>query len=248
MTPQPDAILWNRRNLIFCVSAGEGKREEIRVERGKSEEWVVKRFSRRFPSQIVYALRSSKARRSFIYAREMTRRGIATPEPVACAEMRGPAHLLLDSIYVSVRSDSLPLADALSMARATGTLPDMLRAFAHFTADMHLAGFIHNDLNLTNVRVTLDDDGPRFSVIDLNRMRIYPKNTIPPLNIRFKDLTRWSSLNDDFTLFAAEYLRHSGLPAGMMTDIVAEKRRHDRRWDRKHRLKRIFTSKKRHHA
>lgn len=217
-------MLWRKRNSIWR----DGNR-------------VVKRFSHRFPSPLVYAFRSSKAARSFTNATALISRGIETPRPIAFAELRGPLNLLLDSLYICDYSDALSLEEALA---AAGDPRPLLDALAKFFADMHDRGCLHRDMNLTNIRV-LPGSEPRFSVIDLNRMKIYGPESKPSPTERYDDLTRFSNCDDDFRYFATRYLHHSRIPDTELETLIEVKRRHDRRVDNKKRWKRLLRFRKR---
>lgn len=216
-SPAAGDILWRKRNVVWRMPGSD------------HGEWVVKRFGRRFPGPIVYAIRAGKAKRSYRYAMEMRRRGVATPEPVAYAEWRGPLHTLRSSVYISryVPTDAWEDVLAVSLGEARRRLWNGL---ARFMAAMHDAGFIHNDANVTNIRVAYPtpDGDPQFSLIDLNRMKVFPEGTSPTPAERFSDLTRFCEIDDEFMAFAGDYLQASGYGPEMMPELLKQKHRIDR--------------------
>lgn len=228
-SPETGSTLWKKRNWIWKYGSRDGS------------QWAVKRFADRWLSRIIYSVRSSKARRSYLYATELAARGIHTPAPVCYAEWRGPANSLVASVYVSVYEDSQSLDEALvSSVRRD----DLLRLLAQFFARLHKAGFIHGDANRTNVRI--DADG-KIGIIDLNRMKVYPAGIVPPVCERLNDICEWSSLDDDFISFAGYYAAASEDRDITEESIVAFKRRHDRRVDTRKKIKhpvRYFFGKK----
>lgn len=198
------------------------------------EGMAVKIFGYSPLKSLIYALRTTKARRSYDNARLLKRRAIGTPAPIAYAERRGAAGRLLKSVYICAYEDSVPLAD---MPDPDGSLT---RAFAYFVARMHYMGLLHGDLNATNVRVKQTPQGPEFSLIDLNRMKYCGNDDAP--DKRFDDLTRWTSAGERYTAFVSEYVRyeyrHSPNQEELIDAALERKRQHDRAVDRKKAFKR----------
>ena len=193
---------------------------------------VVKAFRASRMRSWVYAFRPSKARRSFQNAATLLKRGIATPAPIGYVETRDALHRLVACVYVCEFVDSQPLEDYWKSGDK-----DFIAAFARFVAYLHERGVRHDDLNATNVRVIATPAGYEFSLIDLNRMRIYDEGQPVPIDYCFKNLTRFSCLDDSFRLFVSEYLRVRNLPESMALSAIAAKRSHDRRVDYKKSLK-----------
>ena len=142
---------------------------------------VVKRYGvPNFVPRLCYTFgRRSKARRAYEFASRLHDLGIDTPAPVACIEERDWGFFGL-SYFVS-RHDQRPslevLYDDLFLAH-----DDLAEAFASFLVRMHSKGFLHGDLNLSNIlyEQVEDDQQPetaaqhctfRFAVIDINRSR-----------------------------------------------------------------------------
>ena len=127
--------------------------------------------------------RRSKARRAYEFAARLNDLGIDTPAPVACIEERNWGLFGL-SYFVSLldqRPSLEVLYDDLFLAH-----DELAAAFARFLVLMHSKGFLHGDLNLSNIlyeQVELPQSpgeaSPgcsfRFAVIDTNRSRFCRK-------------------------------------------------------------------------
>lgn len=213
--------IYNGRNTLWAATF-----------RGQSV--VVKQFRSDIKSRIVYALFSSKASRSLHNAVEISRRGIDTPAPVASAEWRGKCHGLLKSYYICEETSTIDLAEAFERYGR-----EAVESFASFVAELHKKGIRHDDLNNTNVRVTRNADGTlTFSLIDLNRMKLY--NGPVPLARCFRNMCRFSRPDENFKIFLKEYLRVRKLPEHYYDAALAVKLRHEKRVTRKKRLKSLL--------
>lgn len=206
-------------NMGSLIHSG---RNTLRLIKVGDRDFVVKRFGKKnFLSQIGYLFKPGKARRSFTNASRLQSLGISSPTPVAFSEYRSAAGLITDSYYVSVYEQSEPIEAALG----TNEQPqfDFIRSFARFAAKLHERGVRHNDLNNSNVRFVINPgtDEIQFSVIDLNRMRIYPH----ALRGRkaYADLTRFSTFGTVFAILAEEYARARGLDKYGLHEIFAAK-------------------------
>lgn len=221
VNPTDRRDIYNGRNTLWAATF-----------RGQSV--VVKQFRSGLKSRIVYALFSSKASRSLRNAVEISRRGIDTPAPVASAEWRGKCHGLLKSYYICEETNTISLAEAFDRyGRET------VEAFAAFVAELHEKGIRHDDLNNTNVRVARNADGTlTFSLIDLNRMKLYDGPV--PLARCFRNMCRFSRPDENFKLFLREYLRIRKLPEHYYDTALAIKLRHEKNVTRKKRLKSLL--------
>lgn len=217
------ALIHNGRNSLWAVRVGE-------------DEYVVKHFRRCLKNAIAYSVRSSKAKRSLRHAEELITRGISTPRPVAYAEERNAVGMLGDSWYVCSYEPAMSLEEAL---RAYGE--SCLEAFAAFVAMLHERGVRHDDLNNTNVRVNLAGDGtPVFSLIDLNRMKIYPAGTCVPTDECLRNICRFCDIDDGFDRFVRVYLECRRLPRCLMLRAVKVKARHEQKGRLKKRIKKLI--------
>ena len=189
--------------------------------------------------RVLYSFRSTKARRSYENAVTLLSRGIDTPMPVAYTESRSATGVLQDCRYVCAYVPSKSLDDFFDTAGER-----FISDFASFMARLHEAGIRHDDLNSTNIRVIPQADGSyAFSLIDLNRMKIYPEGTPVPLDECFRNFVRFSSLTPAFRRFVVLYLEERGLDPALAGRAIAVKEADNRRVDRKKRFKRLIHRK-----
>lgn len=170
------------------------KRNVVRLFRPGTGTWVVKRYKRpHLLQRIVYTFwRSSKAARAFAYAARLRALGIDTPHEIACLEVRRGG-LLRDAYFVS---EHCPYDSVKNLADTTERLPaDFAEVLARFLAEMHEKGFLHGDLNLSNVLYhRTGTQGIRFAVIDTNRSRFCPQPTRRACLDNLKRLTHHRAL------------------------------------------------------
>lgn len=171
---------------------------------------------------IIYSIRKTKARRAFENARALIARGIATPFPLAFVEKRGFINRLTGSMYISMYEETEPLEKYIDYGDRL-----VLDEFARFTALLHSKGILHHDLNATNVRVTVKDTTVTFSLIDINRMTFMSDVESIKLEERFENITRFSSLNDDYIFFVKKYLTYSYLSEQILDLAIRRKIKHD---------------------
>lgn len=216
-------LIHNGRNRLWTARIG-------------TDLFVVKHFRRSLKNTIVYAIRSSKAQRSFCHAKELLARGINTPYPLGYAETRNKFGLPGDSWYICRYDPTMSLEEAIHIYGKS-----CLDAFAAFVAKLHKSGVRHDDLNNTNVRVSLADDGKHaFSLIDLNRMKIYPPGIPIPTDECLHNICRFCDINDGFEYFVKTYLKHMGLPRCLMLKAMMVKARHEQKGRLKNKIKKII--------
>ena len=190
-------ILYDARNVIRKFRLDYDDIYDVEI--------VVKRFHKpSFINRIVYKFfRKSKAERAYNNAVQLLKRGISTPESLAYIESYRNG--LLDyCFYISGVDDAPPIKNLLlDPEKFDRKLAD---AFAGFVATLHNRGILHHDLNSTNVLYHQHSDGTyTFSLIDINRMKIYPQGSTPSLIECMDNLTRYCG---DMTLF--EYVAKIG--------------------------------------
>jgi glycosyltransferase involved in cell wall biosynthesis len=149
---QSNNVLYKKRNTIKIVE----------------EAYVVKSFA--IPSlfkRLIYTILPSKARRSFIYAQRLAE---LTPKPITYIETR-KGGLLYESYYISHLS---PCTHVLKEVIKDVNFPERDRIFeffGKFTAQLHEKGMIHEDYSMGNILFEPSDQGVKFQLVDLNRMR-----------------------------------------------------------------------------
>lgn len=195
-------------------------------------EVVVKRYKRpRFIQRLVYSFfRPTKAARAFRNAAELSRRGISTPCGIAYIEQKKYG-IFTYGYFITSYNGAPPIAERLN------DLPEFDRRlaadFAAFTAALHEKGILHHDLNSTNVRYHPCNDKYDFSVIDINRMKIYPAGTLPDRAACMENLTRFTGRMDLFEYVARCYIRARSWEENELDRMLRVKRTHDRRWKRR---------------
>lgn len=188
---------------------------------------VIKRFKSSLKTRVIYAVRSSKAHRSFLYAAYLRNHGISSPAPVAYIEHRGAFHQLLDCWYVCEYEETKSLGNILE------SHPEVLKDFARFAARLHEKGIFHGDLNLTNVRIKLVEhsDGsvtPEFSLIDLNRLRYKKSGKALTFKQSISDFSHFTEESDQrFRDCLKEYLKVRNM-SQRFDEAVKLKDRHDK--------------------
>lgn len=198
---------------------------------------TIKCFSQSFKNRLIYAIRRSKARRSYENALELIRRGFDTPLPYGYIESRRYINTLSGSYYICRYEERLSLYDAIL---AYGH--NCLAAFATYVVSLHINGIRHDDLNNSNVRVHVDSDGEfHFSLIDLNRMKIYRNGKIVPKKECFKNICRFCELGNYFFYFVMKYVEARNMPPEKAERAIAIKRKFDKRvaarkWFKQHLL------------
>ncbi len=135
-------------------------------------------------------MRPARMVHEFRLASRAAAAGVQTACPVALlVSRRGP---LVQAYYVSENIagalNLLELCGAASLGRLTASgRRAAAEAIAAAVAGMHDAGIVHADLNLKNVLVRWDPDGPSAFVIDFDKARQAP---MVPLERRMRNLAR----------------------------------------------------------
>lgn len=151
-------VIYSGRNIL--------KRFEV-----EGTSLVVKSFKRpHIVNKIAYTFfRKSKACRSYEHGMEILKRGGCTPAPIAYIE-EYKGGLINRSFYICLYFDEAetirPYVDGVK--RDTDNI---LKSFAHFTADLHKQGILHIDFSPGNILFEKDSNGNyQFSLIDINRL------------------------------------------------------------------------------
>lgn len=163
------------------------EREGILLHRGRNQvkqfelpdgtPCVVKRYKvPHLLQRIVYRwFRPSKAQRAYTFALRLVDMEIDTPTPMCYIE-KSSGLLFADSYFVSTRCDYPPLYPVLFEAEQFD--PELASSLAGFLVEMHQKGFLHGDLNLTNILYHEGIDGEvKFTVIDTNRSHFIEEPT-----------------------------------------------------------------------
>lgn len=154
-------VIYDKRNQLRVIEAPDGTL--INAKR-----YCVPHLVNR----VVYSLgiRQPKGLRAFTYPTRLLERSIETPEPIAYIEQRNRCGLLQECFFVSVQSPLRHTMYELGDARE-GTYEDIADALGRYTATMHDREVLHLDYSPGNILWDKDDEGYRFAVVDINRMR-----------------------------------------------------------------------------
>ena len=216
-----------KRNVIKAVSIG-GMELNIKAFQVPN---VVNKIAYRF-------LRKSKAERSFKYAQELLKRGIKTPAPVAYAEEMTPISFL-KSFYVSEHVDyDLTFRDLDATIEGHGKI---LRAFTHFTHQLHEKGIEFLDHSPGNTLIQIYEDQFKFYLVDLNRMNFKSLSYTE----RLRNFERLSREKPVYEIMADEYAKIINRPSAEVFDQMWHyNQEFFAKREKKSRLKKILGRKK----
>lgn len=164
---------WKRLPEVFSregITIYKG-RNEIKIFQIEGRTVCVKKYGVPFwINRVLYSWgwRTPKAQRTYQNAQKILERGFDTPEQYG---------------YVLVRKNGW-LGEAYSVgafvhnARTVAqdkTNKELVRAFARYTAQLHVAGLMHRDYILNNILYTYTDGQYHFTLIDINRFHFQNK-------------------------------------------------------------------------
>jgi hypothetical protein len=182
-----------------------GKRNKIKTIDYKGELLNVKSFAIPFLLKgIMYRyFRSSKAKRSFDYAKILEAKGIGTPKPIAYFENKN-SFQLLDSYYVSKHlTPDLVFKDLFDKVFKEQEL--ILKQFAHFCFKLHELGIEFKDHSPGNTLIKKNTEGNYdYFLVDLNRMNFHESMDFDK---RMKNLCRITPSKGMVKTIAFEYAK-----------------------------------------
>lgn len=205
-------IVYQGRNLIKALRIGGTLRN---VKSFKIPHWL---------NRFVYAyFRPSKAKRSFTYANLLLAKGIGTPCPIAYLVERS-FWGIRRSYYVSEQvAFDYEFRDL--RVQNPSDLEAILRAFTRFTWQFHQAGIYFIDHSPGNTLIQREEEGYRFYLVDLNRMKF--KHITPYKGL--KNFYRLNATDEMIAVIADEYARLTHSDATRMTSLLKKwTHRHDR--------------------
>lgn len=180
----------------------------------------IKRFhTPYFVNRIIYSFfRMSKAKRAYQNALTLIERNIATPDPIAyilCGK-----GLLQESYLITIESALKRNFYEFGDGIVTGK-EDILRAFAHYTAQAHEAQLYHLDYSPGNILFDKIQGTWRFEMIDINRMEI---NTVVNMKKGCKNFARLWGRADLHKIIAKEYALIRGFDIEQCQKLVLRAR------------------------
>lgn len=187
------------------------------VGRGADERAAVKIFGpQSYLKNRIDAAQGSKAQRSFRAGLFLKKKGVGTPEPVACLD-RWEHGRLRESYYVTRYESGMSnfrdeLIRIYRHEPECEILMRLLQGVAGAVAALHRAGLAHRDMGNQNILLRRTADGKWGDVrfVDLNRARIRDALT---LRERAFDMSRISLPSDFLRVFKAMYFVDRPPPA-----------------------------------
>ena len=200
-------------------------------------EWVAKMYKiPNFFQKVAYRwFAPGKAWKACHYALRLRKLGIQTPEPV-CAYVEESPVGIRRSFFVCARCDDAPLYPVLVETEAFDR--GLADALAGFLVEMHQKGFLHGDLNLTNILYHRSGESVQFTVIDINRSKFVDQPTEAQY---LKNLVRLTHRPDLFEYVVRVYARLRGWKEEACTARCRSMlNAYERRLERKQRIKKLF--------
>ena len=180
-------------------------RNQIRVYDINGRQVNVKKFC--IPpivNRVLYSWgwRVPKAKKTFLNAAEITRRGFQTPKPYGYIIERAGG-LISFSYFISEQVlGKRPIRDA-------GFDKDLIRALAAYTAKLHQSGLMHKDFTPGNILYSVENGKYDFWLVDINRFRCAQKPI--SLWLVLQNLMQPFHEDEPLKFFVLEYARVRGL-------------------------------------
>ena len=196
----------------------ENNRNVIKILEIEGQRFNVKSFKKpNVVNQFAYAyLRKGKALRSFEYANMLLKRGVDTPEPIACIVYRN-IWGVTRSFYISRQEEYDYTFRDLRIERPAD-LEFILREFTKFTYHFHSQSIYFIDHSPGNTLIRREGEGVKFMLVDLNRIKFM---NISPL-VGLKNFYRLNATDDMIDIIADEYARLTHSNVGEMTRLLKE--------------------------
>jgi serine/threonine protein kinase len=215
------------------------KRNIIKIIEQYGKKVVVKSFKiPNFINQFAYRfIRDSKAKRSFLNAKELIKLGINTPVPISYIEFFSP--LLKESFYICEYFDyDFEIRDVLKDENFKNR-DEILKAFVAFSYSLHQKGIYHIDYSPGNVLIKIKDGVYHFSIVDVNRMKFIVFDD----KLRFKNLSRFSASKKDTTTIAKEYAKVANIDEEFaLRQLFFYHDKHQQYLENKRKLKKVKSS------
>ena len=161
----------------------------------------IKRFKKpNFFNKIIYTFfRTTKAQRSFDYAKKLIELEIATPKPILYFN-KFKSGLIYQSFYCSENVDYDFDMEYVFENKQLINRDQLLKEFTFFTHNLHENGIMFLDHSRSNTLIKKNNNGYAFFLIDLNRMKFKSLT----LEERLKNFKRLK-MNDEVLKKVSEY-------------------------------------------
>jgi len=212
------------------------KRNTIKIVEFLDEKFAVKSFRvPNFINQIAYRyIRDSKAKRSYLNSIRLLELGVSTPQPIGYVEFG--TFGLKESFYISRFFEYDFEIRAVFNDSSFDNREQILREFVAFSYDLHNKGVYHIDYSPGNVLIKKEDTRYKFAIVDVNRMKFINFSD----ELRFKNLSRFSTSMQDLEFIAIEYAKVSGIDTQYAKDTLLKyHNKHQEYLQRKKRLKKL---------
>ena len=161
--------------------------------------------------------RTSKAKRSYLHAKNLQSKGIGTPNPIGFLENKN-SFQLLDSYYICEHLEADYVFKDLFPLPIEITEP-ILKQFAQFCFKMHENGIEFLDHSPGNTLIKkIDDTNYEFYLVDLNRMKFH--TTKMSISDRMKNICRITPGIAFVEIISKEYARIANLPEKEVFDLL----------------------------
>lgn len=164
----------------------------------KGEKYVIKRYKKPiFINRIIYSFfRKTKARRAFENANCLLTAGINTPKPVAYIE-KSKFGLFRDGYFISEYSPLPTLYkdfyDGGMFCTNIDERKQLCADLSMFVYKLHQLGIQPLDMNTTNIMYEKIDGKYRFTLIDINRMKMSKKLTLKQRMATFTEIGTYAN-------------------------------------------------------
>lgn len=175
-------------------------------------------------------IRTPKAKKSFLNAKEILKRGFSTPQPFAYIIEREKI-LIRQSYFLSEQLQNMTPIGHFCKDK------DLLRALAQYTAKMHQKGCMHRDFTPGNILYSCEEGKYSFSLVDINRFK-FSKKPIPLL-LACKNLMQPCNDFEMLRFFVEEYRKARDIKEDLFPLVLHLKKTRNRYDDFKAALKKI---------
>ena len=197
----------------------KGSRNELKIKKIKDISVNIKRFQiPNWVNQFAYRwIRSSKAKRSFIYAKTLLEREVNTPEPIAHQENYSTLGIL-HSYYVSIQQDHDFTFRELTYQPGFPDREKIIRDFTRFTYHFQEKGIFFKDHSPGNTLIKKRNKGYDFYLVDLNRMKF---ENLSSYN-QIKNFARLTPDREVYIIIADEYAKITNKGSKEIFDVMWE--------------------------
>ncbi|MDE6361104.1 MAG: lipopolysaccharide kinase InaA family protein [Muribaculaceae bacterium] len=183
--------------------------------------------------------RKSKARRAYEHALELLSRGISTPFPIAYFEERRWG-IFRNGYFVSEYVDLPPVSEYFYSGHLDDQEHDLMADnLSRFTLTLHSKGIIPLDYNTTNILFKKEEGRYKFTLIDINRMKI---GRVPKIKAAMMSFFQLGTYPRDYYHLLAPYVNERNFD---FEDALYHVILHRRNQKRLRRFKRLFRPSRR---